>query len=257
MESPLRVDKRGPVWVLVLDRPDRLNAVNAELSRAVNECLTEFEADQEALVGIITGAGERAFSTGADLAEVAAGGLAEIIDIEPGGFAGVRHPRAKPLIAAVNGIALGGGFEIALACELIVAAEGVEFGLPEVSRGFLAGAGGLQRLPRIIGRQRAMEVILAGARLDATAAHGLGLVNHVVPPAQLLDRALELAEQIVGGAPLAVRESSAAARAAFETTEDNSWARVEEGWRVVLASDDYREGVAAFAERREPRWSGN
>lgn len=254
--SPLTVDRNGAVWTFVLDRPDQLNSVNAELSRALNEQFTQFENDREALVGIVTGAGDRAFSTGADLREVAAGELAAIIDIEPGGFGGVRHPRTKPMIAAVNGIALGGGFEIALACELIIAAEGAEFGLPEVSRGFLAGAGGLQRLPRIIGRAQAMEVILTGARLDAATALELGLINDIVPQDDLLERAHELADRILVAAPLAVRESCAVARAAFEGTEGDSWGRVEEGWQVVLSSDDYREGVAAFTEKREPRWSG-
>jgi enoyl-CoA hydratase/carnithine racemase len=257
VSDSLTIDRLGRTWLFTLNRPERMNAVDAELSQKINDGLTEFDADEEALVAIFTGAGERAFSTGADLAEVMAGNLSAIVGATPGGFAGVRHPCRKPLIAAVNGVALGGGFEIALTCDLVIAAEGAEFGLPEVSRGFLAGAGGLQRLPRAIGRARAMEVILAGARIDAQTGLELGLLTAVVPPEELIPRALELARRIEVAAPLAIRESCAVARRAFEGTEHSSWERVDEAWDVVLASDDYREGVAAFNEKREPRWAGH
>jgi crotonobetainyl-CoA hydratase len=256
MEETILVERRQRTWLFTLNRPERLNSVNAEMSRAMNRLLTEFDEDEEALVAVITGAGERAFSTGADLKEIVAGGLSAIVDVEPGGFAGVRHPRAKPVIAAVNGLALGGGFEIAIACDLIVAAETAEFGLPEVTRGFIAGAGGLQRLPRLIGSPRAMEAILTGSRIAAPQAYELGLVTAVVPAAEVLPRALELARRIEANAPIAVRESRAVARLAAAATEDAAWERTGAAWEAVLASDDYAEGVAAFTEKRPPSWTG-
>lgn len=256
-EQPVLFERRGRVAVLTINRPAQRNAVDPDVTRLMNEFVARFEADPELWVGVVTGAGERAFSAGADLKAIAAGRLAEITDVEPYGFAGlVRGERSKPLVAAVNGLALAGGCEIALACDLIVASSEASFGLPEVSRGIIAGAGGLQRLPRLIAPRKALELILTGRPIGAAEALALGMVNEVVEPAAVLPRALALAEEVAANAPVAVRESRAVARTAIASTEAEAWQRSELAWQRVLASEDSAEGPAAFAERRAPRWTG-
>jgi enoyl-CoA hydratase len=249
-------ESRGRVGVFTLNRPAQRNAVDPAVTARMNELVVRFEADDDLWVGVVTGAGE-AFSAGADLKAIGAGRLPEITDVEPGGFAGlIRGKRHKPMVAAVNGAALAGGMEIALACDVIVAAETARFGLPEVRRGIIAGAGGLQRLPRLIAPMRALELIMTGRTIDAVEAHALGLVAEVVPAGEALPRALELAELIAANAPVAVRESRAVARTAIATTEGEAWARSELAWENVLASEDAAEGPRAFAEKREPVWKG-
>lgn len=256
-ESPVLYERRGRVAVFTLNRPDQRNAVDPELTRLMNERVSEFEADPEVWVGVVTGSGEKAFSAGADLKAIAAGRIKEITEVEPYGFAGlVRGEREKPMIAAVNGAALAGGFEIAISCDIILAVPGASFGLPEVSRGILAGAGGLQRLPNLIPPLRALELILTGRRMTAAEAHELGLVNEVVADRPVLDRAVELAEAIAANAPIAVRESRTVARTAISSGERDAWERCQLGWLRVLASEDAAEGPRAFAERRPPVWRG-
>lgn len=257
MSEAVVFERRGRVVVLTINRPERRNAVDPEVSGLMNRYVAELEADPELWVGVVTGAGDAAFSAGADLKAIAAGRMAEITEVEPYGFAGlVRGERRKPMIAAVNGVALAGGWEIALACDLIVAAEGARFGLPEVSRGIIAGAGGLQRLPRLIPPLRAMELILTGRAIAAREALQLGVVNEVVEEGAALGRALERAEEIAANAPVAVRESRAVARAAIAGSEAEAWERSERAWEAVLASEDASEGPRAFAERRAPIWKG-
>jgi crotonobetainyl-CoA hydratase len=250
-------ERRGRIAVFTLNRPDQRNAVDPDVTRLMNEAMTAFEDDDDLWVGVITGAGDVAFSAGADLKAIADGRLAELVDFAPGGFAGVvRIAGRKPLIAAVNGAALAGGCEIALACDLIVAAEHARFGLPEVRRGIIAGAGGLQRLVHRIPPCRALELALTGRLIGAAEALALGLVNEVVPREHVLSRALELAEEVAANAPVAVQESRAVMHTSLRASEHDAWRRAEEAWQRVLSSRDAAEGPRAFAEKREPVWEG-
>ena len=245
----------GHVATLTLNRPDARNAVNPELTIALGAAMDRFEADDDVWVGILTGAGS-GFCAGADLKALGAGRAAELVT-EAGGFAGfVRYPRTKPMIAAVRGFALAGGTELTLACDLVVAGTDVSFGLPEVTRGIVAAAGGLFRLPRAIGSARALELILTAERLPAEEAQRLGWVNHVVEPDAVLGRARELAEKICRNAPLAVRESLAIARDALLLTDEEGWSRSAGAMERVRGTDDAREGVTAFIEKRDARWTG-
>ena len=244
------------VALITLDRPAQRNAIDAAVTAQLRATLDRFEADAGAWVGILTGAGDRAFCAGMDLKAFAAGEGPAIIEGR-GGFAGfTAYPRTKPLIAAVNGAALAGGCEIVLACDLVVAAEHAVFGLPEVTRGLFAASGGALRLPRMIPRARALELLLTGDAVDAQTALECGLINRVVPLGSLLDAARELAGRICANAPLAVRETLALARAVFALPEEQLWGRNDEGWARIAASEDAREGPRAFAEKRPPVWKG-
>jgi enoyl-CoA hydratase/carnithine racemase len=246
----------GRIATLTLERPERRNAVNAALAQALLETLDRFEADADAVVGILTGSGDRAFCAGMDLRAFAAGEGPAILEGR-GGFAGfTSYPRTKPVIAAVNGAALGGGCEIVLACDLVVAAEHAVFGVPEVKHGLFSSSGGAFRLPRTIPRVRAMELLLTGDPIDAPTALALGLANRVVPGARLREAARELAQRICVNAPLALRETYAIARAAFGAPEEELWARSAEAWRRIVATEDAREGPRAFGEKRPPRFQG-
>ncbi len=235
---PLLYDVADRIATLVINRPEQRNAIDAPTARAIQAAVGRFESDGEAWVGIITGAGDRAFCAGMDLKAFAAGQGPELVDAR-GGFAGlISYPRTKPLIAAVNGAAVGGGCEIVLACDLVVAAEHAVLGLPEVKRGIFAGAGGCFRLPRTIPRMRAMEMLLTGDPIDARSAFELGLVNRVVPGEGLMDA-----------------ETLALARAAFDLSEEELWARNNQAWERINRTEDAREGPLAFAEKRPPRWT--
>ncbi len=245
----------GHVATLTLNRPEARNSVNPELTTALAAAMDRMEADDDVWVGILTGTGAT-FCAGADLKSLGAGRSAELAT-PVGGFAGfVRYPRTKPMIAAVRGFALAGGTELALSCDLIVAGTDVAFGLPEVTRGIVAAAGGLFRLPRVIGSARAIELILTADRLGVEEAHRLGMVNHVVEPDEVLPRARELAARICANAPLAVRESLAIARDALRIDDDEAWRRSTEAMVRARDSDDAREGVTAFIEKRPPVWTG-
>jgi len=245
----------GHVATLTLNRPEQRNAVSPELTQAMAEAMGTFESDADVWVGILTGAGS-IFSAGADLKAIAAGRAKEL-SADPGGFAGfVRYPRTKPVIAAVRGFALAGGTELALACDLIVAATDSVFGLPEVTRGIVAAGGGLFRLPRVLPAARARELILTGDRLGAQEAHALGMVNRLVEPDEVLPTARSLADRICQNAPLAVRESLAIARDALELTEEQGWERSAQASDRIRHTEDAREGPRAFAEKRQPQWTG-
>lgn len=244
----------GRVATITLDRPERRNAVDPETSRAVAAALAAVEADPEVRVAVLTGAGP-VFCAGADLKAIADGRLDELLG-QPGGFCGLGAlRRTKPLIAAVNGHALAGGCELALACDLVIAAENAEFGLPEVSRGIIAGAGGVFRLALAIPPKRAMELLLTAGRISAGEAHSLGLVNQVTPPGGAAAGALEVAERIAAQSPIAVRETRALVERAAEGSAADLWRATEEAWVRIQASPDSVEGATAFAERRAPRWS--
>ena len=251
----VRYEVDGRVATFILDRPEQRNAVDPDLTKELGEAVAAFEADPEVWVGILTGAGPN-FCAGADLKALAAGRGAEL-STEQGGFAGwVRFPRTKPVIAAVTGFALAGGTELVLACDLVVAAPDSAFGLPEVTRGIVAAAGGLFRLPRVLPPARAAELVLTGERLSAEEAHRLGMVNHLVPAEQVLTKAREIADRICANAPLAVRESLAIVRDAYEIDEQEGWRRSAEAMQRIRQSEDAKEGPRAFAEKRAPRWTG-
>lgn len=256
MPSEMLYEVRGKTALLTLNRPDRRNAVNAALAQAMTQALAQFEADDGVQVGVLTGAGDRAFSAGADLNSVA-DGTAHSLSVEPGGFAGfVRYPRTKPMIAAVNGFALAGGCELALACDIVIASTDASFGLPEVTRGIVAAAGGVFRLPRVIPPARAAELMLTGDRMGAAEAHRLGLVTTLVEPAQLLDAALDLAARIAANAPLAIRETLSVFRGSREADDARCWALSGQASARVHASEDAVEGARAFTEKRAAQWRG-
>ena len=244
------------VAVVTLNRPDAMNAISPAIAIRLTEIVRQTEADPAVRAVILTGAGGKAFCAGADLKAVAAGG-ANGLWTEDGGFAGfVAATRHKPWIAAVNGFALAGGFEIALAADMIVAVAHARFGLPEVSRGLIAAAGGLFRLPRAIPRAVALELIATGARIDAARAHQLGLVNRVVPAGALMAEAHALAARICANAPIAVRESLEIARKAADLDAAELAVLSAEARARVMQTEDYREGPRAFVEKRAPHWTG-
>ena len=245
----------GHVATLTLNRPDQRNAVSPELALALEAAVQRFEQDDDVWVAVLTGAGPN-FCAGADLKAIAAGRGAEL-STQAGGFAGfVRCPRTKPVIAAVRGFALAGGTELVLACDLVVAGRDAQFGLPEVTRGIVAAAGGLFRLPRVLPPARAMELVLTADRLGAEEAHRWGMVNALVEPDDVLSAARELAERICRNAPLAVRESLAIARDALRIDDAEGWERSRAAMERVRDSEDAREGVQAFVEKRPARWTG-
>jgi enoyl-CoA hydratase/carnithine racemase len=244
------------VELLIIDRPEAANAIDLDTAQQMSTALDELGRDREVRAVVITGAGERVFSAGMDLNAVASG-MAPAINGVAGGFAGlVRRQFPHPLIAAVNGPAVGGGFEIVLACDLVVAAETASFGLPEVKRGLMAASGGLIRLAQCLPPALAFELALTGERIDARRALELGLVNRVVPTGRALDEAMVLARQIAANAPIAVRASKRLLRFGLEDADGAAWPLNEALSAEVFASEDAREGAAAFSERRHPRWAG-
>lgn len=261
-EPVLLEERRGRILILTLNRPHVLHAMNAELSGALGHALEAAAHDPEVWVVVVTGSGDRAFCAGVDLKAAARGEATHASQEEFdkwhfGGF--VKHVISKPIIAAVNGFALGGGTELALASDLVVAADSATFGLPEVKRGLIAGAGGTFRLPHHLPKKIAMELLLTGDTLSAERAHALGLVNRVVPRDQLMDAALELADRICQNAPLSVQATKRIALGIDGdaiASEEPSWERSGREFAKLRESLDYREGPRAFAEKRPPEWQG-
>lgn len=247
--------QQGRTAVITIRRPEARNAVNPEVANGIEASLDRLEDDPEVWIGVVAGEGP-VFSAGADLKEIAAGN-ALALSTKRGGFAGItRRDRVKPLIAAVDGAALAGGCEIALACDLIVASTAASFGLPEVKRSLVAAAGGLFRLPRALPRSVAMELILTGDPISAERAHALGMVNDLVAPGEALSAALALAERVCANAPVAVRESRAVAIAAQTAADDTLWRMTEEAMVRNVRTEDFAEGPRAFIEKRLPVWKG-
>lgn len=252
------VERIGHVTVMTLNRPKALNSMNAELATALGNCLQELEADIDQRVGIITGAG-KAFCAGMDLKAFASGESVEPVGHPEWGFGGVvSHFINKPLIAAVNGYAFGGGAEIALACDLVIADETSAWGFPEVTRGLFAGAGGLTRLAQQIPQRLALELVLTGQSISAATAAEYHLVNKLAPQGDALKVAIELAQTIAKNAPLAVQASK---RLLHNTRHSDPWAPGT--WEATAAemdgvfkSNDAIEGATAFAEKRDPTWTG-
>jgi enoyl-CoA hydratase/carnithine racemase len=242
----------GPVATLTLNRPAACNAIDAAMAEAMEAALDRLEADHTIRVTIVTGSGGN-FSAGADLKAIAAGS-ATLRHPARGGFAGfVRYPRTKPVIAAVHGYALGGGLEIVLASDITVASDDAVFALPEVTLGLVAAGGGAFRLPRMIPPARARELLLTGERFGAHEAHALGLVNHVVPAAEVLPTAGRIAGTIAAFPPLAVRETLSIARAATDLDEAEAWRRSAAAATRTAESGERQAGARSFAEGRAHR----
>lgn len=252
------VERDGPLTIVTLNRPEVMNALHAPAHFELAEVFDAFAADPAQWVGIVTGAGERAFSAGNDLKHQAGGGE---MRMPPSGFAGLtsRFDLTKPLIAAVNGVAMGGGFEIALACDLIVAADTATFALPEPRVGLAALAGGLHRLPRQIGTKRALGMILTGRRVSAAEGHALGFVNEVAAPGELMAAARRWAAQIVELSPMSVRASKEAVYRGLDAPSLEAAIAGQNGYPAVRAlykSEDFVEGPLAFSQKRPPQWKG-
>jgi enoyl-CoA hydratase len=253
MSDEVLTEERDGVLVVSLNRPEARNAVNEALATAVGEAMQRLDDSPDLRVGIITGTGGT-FCAGMDLKAFVRG---EHPMVEGRGFAGlVERPPAKPLIAAVEGYALAGGFEIVLACDLVVAAEGASFGIPEVKRSLVAAGGGLLRLPRRIPYHQAMELALLGNHVPAPRMHDFGLVNRLVPNGQALDAALQLAAEIAANGPLSLIASKRIIVESKDWTEEEAWAKQDAIARPVSSSADAREGATAFAEKRPPVWQG-
>jgi enoyl-CoA hydratase len=243
----------GGILVITINRPDQRNAVNAAVATGIAAALDVLDATAELSIGVITGAG-KGFCAGMDLKAFVTGERPYVSDR---GFAGItRRAAAKPLIAAVEGFAVAGGLEVALACDLIVAARGAKLGIPEVKRSLVAAAGGLLRLPRALPRNIAMELALTGDPILAERGFELGLVNRLAEPGGALETALELAGQIAANGPLALAASKRILTEALDWPQDEFFDRQDAIVQPVMASEDAREGATAFAEKRAPVWKG-
>ncbi len=252
---PVEYVKKGHVAIITMNRPEARNAINGEMAATMEAALDQMESDPEVWVGILTAVG-KAFCAGADLKEISAGN-GGALSTKKGGFAGIaRRERTKPLIAAITGSALAGGTEIALSCDMIIAADDTNFGLPEVKRSLVAGAGGLFRLPRQIGKAVALEAILTGDPLSSQRAYELGMVNKVVPEAEVMAEAEKLAGRITANAPLAVAASRAVAISATSKTDEELWKDSGVAFASIINTEDYKEGPKAFIEKRAPVWKG-
>jgi enoyl-CoA hydratase/carnithine racemase len=253
------LERDGHVATVTINRPEAMNAINGAVRRGLNETLAQFRDDADLWVAILTGAGERAFSAGADLVEMSQRRQADFQDSfweagTPGFTRGLDV--GKPVIAAINGYCLAGGLELALACDIRIAAEHAQFGLTEVTRGIIPGAGGTQRLPRLIPVGAALELLFTGERIPSQEALRLGIVNRIVPAAELMDETRRLADRINQNAPLAVRAVKEAALRGLEVPLEQGL-RIEAMLsRIIRDTEDSREGPRAFAEKRPARFQG-
>ena len=253
MADEILRERRGHIELLTINRPEARNAINRATAVALSDALDEAETDDDVWVVVLTGSGDKAFSAGMDLKAFATGEF----PATDKGFGGITNRDfPKPLICAANGSALAGGFEMMISCDMVVAADHAKFGIPEASRGLVAGAGGLIRLPKRVPITIALEMALTADPIDADRAYELGLVNRVVPGAQVLDAAITLAERIVKNAPLAVRTSKSVMKQAMELNEERAWALNTDSFAMIGRSADALEGAVAFAEKREPHWRG-
>lgn len=251
--SEVLVEARDGVQVITINRPEARNAINGAVARGISAAIDELEASDELRVAVLTGAGGT-FCAGMDLKGFLTG---DVPIVEGRGFGGLTEgPPRKPLIAAVEGYAVAGGFELTLACDLVVAAKDASFGVPEVKRGLVAAAGAALLLPQRIPQAIALEMLMTGASIDAARAAQLGLVNRVTAKGGALDGALELAHQVAANGPLAVAVSKQIARSARDWSTEEGWARQAELTMQVFASQDAQEGATAFAEKRPPVWTG-
>ncbi|MEM0120153.1 MAG: enoyl-CoA hydratase-related protein [Thermoprotei archaeon] len=249
------VEKRDRVGVITLNRPAVRNALNTQLMKELLAALESFAGDSEVGALVITG-GSKFFSAGADIKEMSEKTLVDAYLEDMGKLWDTVGNYSKPLIAAVNGYAYGGGLELVLACDIVVCSEDAKFGQPEINIGVFPGAGGTQRLPRIVGKYRAMEMILTGRPLSAQEAYMLGLANRVVPAESVLDHALSIAGDIASKSPVAVRLAKEAVKAAFNNTLDSGLLLEHRLFYLAFGSEDKVEGMKAFLEKREPKFKG-
>ncbi len=253
----VRVEREGDVAVLTIDRQEKLNALNPQVTEEIGQALLDLESEELRAI-IVTGAGERAFVAGADIAA-----MNEMSPLEAKRFAEISNASMAlldrspiPTIAAVNGYALGGGCEVALACDIRVAAENASFGFPEVGLGILPGMGGTQRLPRLIGPALAKELIFTGRRISAEEAKDIGLVNRVVPQGEALSAAKDIAAEISANGPLAVRHAKAAANRSLDVDLVSGLEYETDQFSLLFSTEDAKEGMGAFIEKRKPQFKG-
>lgn len=251
----IRLDREEDgIAVITINRPDKLNALNADTVSQLDAVLRDVAADDAIRAIIVTGAGEKAFVAGADIAELAQMGPVDGVKVSRAGQETFRflERMSVPVIAAVNGFALGGGLELALACHIRVASSRAKFGLPEVKLGIIPGYGGTVRLPRLVGRGRALELMLSGDMIDAQEALRIGLVNHVEEPDALLDAARGLARRITANGPIAIRLALEAVDRGMSTTIDDAQILESNLFGLLASTEDMREGMQAFLEKRKP-----
>lgn len=251
----IKTERQGNILIVTMNRPEVYNAVHAEMHEEMSDCWDKFAADPDLWVAVLTGAGDKAFTAGNDLKATARGGSKKGLPAK--GFAGLssRFDLEKPLIAAVNGFAMGGGFETALSCDIILASEHAKFALPEVKVGFFASASGVQRLSRYIGRLAAQEMMLTGRTIDAAEALRLGCCNEVVASDQLMTRAMELANQLCSVSPSSTKATKRILNSmavADGLPESLDFSRVVQA--DLAQTEDFKEGVQAFVEKRKPEW---
>ena len=253
MSKTITIEREGHVLVITICRPEMRNAIDRATSEAIAQAMDELDGDKQLTLGILTGAGAH-FCSGMDLKAFLRG---ERVELPGRGLAGmIETPPRKPMIAAVEGYALAGGFEIALACDLMVAASNAQFGLPEVKRGLMAGSGGLMRLPQRIPRKIAMQYALTGDLMSAAEARQWGLVNQLVEPGEALATAKVLAHKIAANAPLAVQISKQVVAESLHWPAEKRWQHQNALLENIIHSNDAREGAQAFSEKRPPVWTG-
>lgn len=249
------VEHEAPIAIITLNRPQQRNALNWTMVGEIAEALEAIDRDDALRCSVLTGAGDRAFAGGADIKEMADQTPVTMMTGEFKAWDRIRRIQ-KPIIAAVAGFALGGGCELAMHCDLIIASENAQFGQPEINLGIIPGAGGTQRLPRTVGKFIAMEMVLTGRFFSAAEMHQYGLVNHVVPAGQHLEEAKKIAGAIAKRSPIALRAAKAAILAAFETPQEAGLIYEKQLFATLFASEDQKEGMAAFVEKREPEFKG-
>ncbi len=253
----ITLERRARVAILTINRPDKLNALNRKVHTEGVAALDELRADESVRVLIITGAGEKSFIAGADISEFEGETPVTQRDLfHERTFFNTIDSFPKPVIAMVNGFCLGGGNELAMACDLRICSENARFSQPEINLGIMCGGGGTQRLTRLIGEGRSMEMVLTGDMIDAVTAHSFGLVNHVYPAAELEAKTIELAEKIAEKAPIALQLSKEAVKFASRSNLDEGLRREVDLFAICFSTEDKQEGVAAFLEKRKPVFKG-
>jgi enoyl-CoA hydratase len=253
--TTILTETRGRVGLVTLNRPEAMNALNVTLTRELMDALEAFDNDDSVGAMVVTG-NPKAFAAGADIKEMADKSVQQMYDNDPiANFGRIRTIR-KPVIAAVSGWALGGGCEIALSCDMVIASETAKFGQPEITIGVIPGAGGTQRLPRAVGKAIAMEMVLNNRTLPAQEALQFGLVNRVVPAEAYLDEALKLAEEVASRAPLAIRSAKKMINQAYERPLGDALSEEKKEFYNLFSTEDQKEGMQAFAEKRKPQWKG-